>query len=509
MPAAATGSDATPTRTLDPRTPCLIGWSQHTWPKSVDVDAPEPLDMWEFVTRQAAAATGSRSDVLGAIDRALVVYTQSWPYDDPVARLSERLGMSPRHRLYSGIGGTTPQVLLQETAAAMLRGESELAIITSAEALDTVKKIRSRGERPAWSFRDPEKKPFPFEAPFLPAEVAHDIFQAWLTFAMFDNARRAHLGVGLAEHRVDLAEMWHQFSKVAAANPDAWFPIERSTEEILRITPGNRMIGYPYTKFMVSVMDVDMAACLILASHEKADRLGVPTDQRVYLRGWGFATDPHAVAGHRDMWRSPAMTAASAEAFAGPGLDIDDLAHLDLYSCFASSIDFARDALGIAATDPRPLTVTGGLPYFGGAGSGYMTHSIASMADALRDDPGSYGMVSGVGMHMTKHVFGVYSTTPGELVAPDLARVQAGLDAAGHPTIADVHEGPATVAAYSITHDHEGPSSGVVVLDLPDADSRAYAKVTDPELLLDAEERELVGRQVTVSSDGRVNTARW
>ena len=49
------------------------------------------------------------------------------------------------------------------------------------------------------------------------------------------------------------------------------------------------------------------------------------------------------------------------------GVGIDDVAHLDLYSCFASSIDFALDALGHRpATDGRGVTVTGGLPFAGG-----------------------------------------------------------------------------------------------------------------------------------------------
>ena len=119
--------------------------------------------------------------------------------------------------------------------------------------------------------------------------------------------------------------------------------------------------------------------------------------------------------------------AASAEALDGAGVGIDDVAHLDLYSCFASSVHLARDALGIAADDRRALTVTGGLPYYGGAGSNYLTHAIATMADVLRDDPGSLGLVTGVGMHMTKHVAGVYSTD----AARAGRRPGAGADAAG------------------------------------------------------------------------------
>jgi acetyl-CoA C-acetyltransferase len=494
---------------IDPRTPCLVGWAQHTWPKSRDLDAPEPLDMWEQVLRAAATAARTKADPLPALDGVQVVYSQSWQYDDPVGRLADRLRIAPHHRVYSGIGGTTPLVLLRNAAGAIARGEQDAAAIVSAEALDTVRKNRKRGERPRWSFRDPVKKPFPFEAPFVPAEVAHEVFQAWLTFAMFDNARRAHLGVGLDEHRASLAELWHRFSTVAAANPLSWFPTERSVEDLLAVTADNRMVGYPYSKHMVSVMDVDMAAALLVMSHAKADDLGVPADGRIYLRGFGYATDPQPVAAHRDLWRSPAMAAASGAALRRAGVGVDDVAHLDLYSCFASSVLFARDALGLGAADPRPLTVTGGLPYFGGAGSGYLTHSIATMAQTLRADPGSYGLVSGVGMHMTKHAFGVLSTVPGPLTPADDGPLQERLDAMGQPAIVDHYEGEATVAAYSVAHGHDGPQVGVVVVDLPTADGRAYARVTDAALLAEAESVELVGREVTVSTDGTSNTARW
>ena len=172
------------------------------------------------------------------------------------------------------------------------------------------------------------------------------------------------------------------------------------------------MVAYPYTKLMTSIMDVDMAAALVMASAAKADALGVPEEKRVYLRGWGYAEDPAHVAGHAELWRSPGLAAASSAALAGAGIGVDEVAHLDLYSCFASSICFALDTLGLAEDDSRGVTQTGGLPYHGGPGSNYMTHSLVAMAESLRADPGSYGLASGVGMHMQKHAFGVWSTRP-------------------------------------------------------------------------------------------------
>jgi len=101
-------------------------------------------------------------------------------------------------------------------------------------------------------------------------------------------------------------------TEIAAANPYAWFPLERSSEELITPTAANRLVGYPYTKYMVSVMDVDMAAALVVASHEKADELGVPDEKRVYLRGWAYGNDPWYVAERPELWRSRAMEEVSS-----------------------------------------------------------------------------------------------------------------------------------------------------------------------------------------------------
>jgi acetyl-CoA C-acetyltransferase len=354
--------------------------------------------------------------------------------------------------------------------------------------------------------------PFPFEAPFHPAEVAHEVFQAWLTFPVFDVARRAHLGCKPEGYRERLGNLMAPMTEIAAENPYAWFPLARSSEELITPTPANRLVGYPYTKYMVSIMDVDMAAALVIASHEKADALGVPADRRVYLRGWAYGNDPWYVAERDELWRSRAMEEVSAAAIAMAGIGIDDVAHLDLYSCFASSVLFARDALGFKeGVYDRPVTVTGGLPFSGGAGSDYMTHSIAAMADRLRRDPGSFGMVSGVGMHMTKHVYGVYSTAPPEspLEPTDGGALQARLDALPQRTITDQYEGEAVVAAYTVAHGRSGEAEwGLLVCDLPDG-TRAYAKVLDPALLTHAEEEELIGATVTLAAgDNKANVAK-
>ena len=89
-----------------------------------------------------------------------------------------------------------PQSSSCHAAADIADGQLDVGVVVGAEALDTVRRLRKAGERAAWSHRDPEKKPFPYEAPFHPAEGgARRSSKRWLTFATRDVARRAHLGV--------------------------------------------------------------------------------------------------------------------------------------------------------------------------------------------------------------------------------------------------------------------------------------------------------------------------
>jgi acetyl-CoA C-acetyltransferase len=121
-------------------------------------------------------------------------------------------------------------------------------------------------------------------------------------------------------------------------------------------------------------------------------------------------------------------------------------------------------------------------------------------------------------MHMTKHVYGVYSALPGPVTPPDAAAVQAAVESAG-PTVELVaeHEGAATVAAYSVVHGRGGePEWALLVCDLPGG-ARTYAQVRAHELCADAEAAELVGRAVTLATEtvdgpmgkARVNLATW
>jgi acetyl-CoA C-acetyltransferase len=382
----------------------------------------------------------------------------------------------------------------------------DLALICSAEALATLRAAKKSGARLPWSHR--KSSPFPWEPPH-PSEINHEVLQAWETFPLWDTARRARLGASLEDDAAEAAAMMAAMSVVAAANPHAWRPVALSAAEVGTPSPANRYVGWPYTKREVAVMDVDMSAAVLLATKEKADALGVSEDRRLYLSGWAYAEDPAGIAARDDMWRSAAMSVAGRYALAYAGVGLDDIDAFDLYSCFPSSLRLGCDALGLAVDDPRGLTITGGLPYAGGPASCYLAHAIASAFDRLGQMPGRV-LVTGVGMHMAKHVAAVWSSDSGSrMTPPDAAALQAEVDVNQPPRhVLTTFSGPATVCAYTVAHGRDGAAEqGLVVLDTEAG--RALARVYEADLLVDAESRELVGQAVSVTTDGTRNEARW
>ena len=163
--------------------------------------------------------------------------------------------------------------------------------------------------------------------------------------------------------------------------------------------------------------------------------------------------------------------------------------------------------IGLKHDDPRGLTLTGGLPYFGGPGNNYVMHSIAVMMDKLRAKPGTYGLVTGNGWYLTKQSTGIYSTAPPAkpFEREDPAVLQAQIDALPHPEIIEAPQGQATVETYTVVHKREGPFMAIVVGR--DASGRRFVANTpdDPATLAAMEASEQIGRTGTVTQVGELN----
>jgi acetyl-CoA C-acetyltransferase len=318
-------------------------------------------------------------------------------------------------------------------------------------------------------------------------------------YPLFEQAHRIDVGRGLDDHLEVASGLWARFSDVAAANPHAWIQQSFTAEEIRTPSPENRMIGFPYTKLMNSNNAVEQGAGVILCSAERAEALGVPRDRWVFPHSGTDAHDHYFVSERDQLGRSPAMRLAGRAALDLAGITDDDLAHVDLYSCFPSAVQIAATELGLGLD--RPLTVTGGLSFAGGPWNNYVMHAIATMANVLRADPGTTGLVTANGGFITKHAFGTYSTEPPTRPFRH-AEPQAEVDALPRRELCEEPDGEAAVETWTVMHDRDGaPETGILV-GLLDDGRRAWGITTEPGLVKAMVTEDLAGRRVALRPDG-------
>ncbi|MFL6204974.1 MAG: acetyl-CoA acetyltransferase [Acidimicrobiales bacterium] len=488
---------------VDPRTPVLIGAGQISNRVDRGAEVLEPVDLIVEALRRAAADAGAGDAVLTGADAVHTVGLLSWRYRDPGALVGQRVGASPRTTTVTGMGGNGPQSLVNLTCLAIQQGEVDLVLLGGAEAWRTRMSARAADAELGWTRQDDSVPEAPRSIPEVPmssdGERARGVMMPVQVYPMFEQAHRAVLGRGLDDHIVAMSELWARFSEVAATNPHAWIQEAYTAEEIRTPSPHNRMIGFPYTKRLNSNNAVEQGAALILCSAERAEALGVPRDRWVFPHSGTDAHDHPFVSERDDLGRSPAMRIAGGACLELAGVGVDDLAHVDLYSCFPSAVEIAAYELGIPLD--RPLTVTGGLSFAGGPWNNYVTHSIATMADRLRDEPGSVGLVSANGGFITKHAFGIYSTEP-PATPFQHADVQAEVDALPKRTLCEDPDGEMTVETWTAMHDRDGaPETGLVV-GLLDDGQRAIATTADPDVLKALVTEDLIGRRARVAPDG-------
>ncbi|MFI4949416.1 MAG: acetyl-CoA acetyltransferase [Caulobacterales bacterium] len=506
---------------MDGNTPVLIGAGQFTY-RGDPSASPSPVTLLKIAAERAAADAGIGTAGLAAIDSLAVAgftvdaegSTRAIPHSsNPPASLAAELGAAPGWSVYSYMGGNTPQQLVNVIAERIARGETELALAVGAEFLGSAVKRLTKGLGfedwqedqdlpPPQRIGDPRPGVTPYEA-------RHGLNRPINTYPLFENALRARDGRSLADHQARLGRLFAPFTRVAAHNPEAWFPVERTAEELVTVTDRNRMVGFPYPKLLNAIMEVDQSAGLILASEKKARELGVPEEKWVYLHGCADAADLWFPLDRQDFHSSPAMRLTGRQALEMAGVGLDEIDFIDLYSCFPVAVEIGAEELGLALDDPRGLTVTGGLPYAGGPGNNYAMHSIAAMMGKLRAKPGAHGLTTANGWYLTKQSTGVYSTArpKAPFERQDPAVLQRQIDALPHPAVTETPQGPARIETYTVVHRREGPFMGIVI-GRDQADRRFVANTpNDPATLAGLEQGEQVGRsgQVSRGPDGQIN----
>jgi acetyl-CoA C-acetyltransferase len=510
--------------------PILVGASQFTQSKDA-FPSLDPLGLMIRACRDAFADTGSEA-LPAIIDTVCVVNSFSRDDENTPHLLAKSLGVKPRDSIYSLIGGNTPQKLVNQFSRDIAAGRRRAVLISGAEAIYSLGR-HSRGKAPLnWpdnvtlrQLREKDlkvnfdtlfhlgcdheksildKQGGKYEEPNNRVEEDYDLFMPQLMYPFFETALRSLSGRTPEEHRLYLGRCYERLSRIASQNPHAWNRRVLSAEDITLTRSRNRFVVYPYTVRMVANSNVDQSAALIMTSDQDAQKLGIDRSRWVYPMGGAELNNIWHVTHRPHLHDSPAITETSRLALKQAGLSLHDIGVFDLYSCFPSALEISRRAIGISEDDPRDLSVTGGLAYFGGPGNNYTMHAIVAVVNRIRQDSRLKAMVTANGWYNSKHAIGIYGgespDNPWE--DHDFSAIQRAINAEALPDPIEQASGILTIEAFMIRYGQDGlPERATIIGRLQDG-NRALADVRgDMFDLRKVESIELVGKTGEVHYD--------
>lgn len=454
--------------------PIIVGVGQivDRWGGTDPQTAPHPVTIVKQAIDRALQDTGV-SGFEDNIDCAAFVRTfpDSVPFPfDPFGKVKNfpqavigQSDINPETVIYSSAGGEQPQALTAELSERLYAGDIDMALIAGGEVTGALKAALKSRVRLDWAveaegdFEDRGAK-----TDFISGyEIANGLGMPPQTYAAMDQALRGRLGMSKAGYLDHVGKMFSNLSRVAAENPYAQFPAFRDSEFLATPSKENYPVFEPYLKWHIAQDAVNHAAALVLTTVGKARELGISEDKWVYLHGYSRVEDA-LVSQRPDLSHSEAIRLAIEKALDASGLTANEVTHRDIYSCFPIVVHLGAEYSGLNPLEDQ-LTVTGGLPFFGGAGNNYSTHAIASLVDSLRADRGAYGMILANGGFMSKEAAGVYSTQAPENWAPVSSKAEQDKIDSREAILMLSEDVTASVEGYCVKHGRHGPESGYII----------------------------------------------
>lgn len=467
------------------RIPIIVGVGQFTHKPEEIEQTLEPLEMIKICISRAQEDTGTRP-FLHIADSIRVIGIYSWDYSDIPSMIAEHVGAHPQEKIYTNIGGNNPQLMVNEIAEKIGKGKVNISLLCGGEALHSVSLARKKGKALPWrNYSGSQEIYGETRGGSSDVELQHGLRLPIHAFPLFENALREEEKLSFEENITKTSEMCSRFAKVAQSNPYAWFRDGKSSGEIRTVTPANRMICFPYPKYMNSIWNVDQATAIILTNVAAAKSLGIPPEKWIFIHGVGDCVDAWYPIEKLNYHSAPGIAATAKHALEQAGLTIPDIDMFDLYSCFPCVPKIARKMIGIGTTDWDSLTVTGGLPYFGGPGNNYSSHAICTMVERLRKNPGRFGLVYGTGWYLAKHAVGIYGARPkeGEFGIVDRQRIRRMIEGLPYPRATSKPEGKATLETFTVVYDHDQRPEYAIIIGRQEDGQRFIANTAgEPSL---------------------------
>ena len=490
---------------MDDNTPVIIGVGQVS--ERVGADAyleRGPMDLAGDALAAALADAGARRKLAPALDTIAAIrqfeisgtrYGAPFGHaSNPPRAIAKRVGARPQRAILEIVGGQGPQRLVGELAAEIAAGRSKMAAVVGAEAMSTTRALVARGAQRDWSEElrgSIEDRGYGHSEVYDLALIRYGAGTPIASYALAENVRRDRLGLSLEAYRLEIGRLFAPFTKVAAANPHAAAPVERSAVELATLSERNRLVAEPYGRLVVARDQVNQSAAVVLASVSEARRLGVPENRWVHIHAVADCSEPSLLS-RADLELSPASVATISTVLEVSETSWEKLDFIDLYSCFAIPVFNMLDAFGLDRDDPRGWTLTGGLPFFGGPGNNYSGHAIAEAVARCRAAPGSRALVGANGGIMSKYAAGIYSTTPADWSENrwnSLPRTAAAF------RVLDDFEGDGVIDSFTI---QPGKAGEVATIAGRTDDARFCANSTDPAICAALRQGKVAGRPVRV-----------
>ena len=361
----------------------------------------EAVDLMELAARRALAAAGAHDLSIDVV----LTPKGTWGYGDPGREVARRLGSSRATSVLAELG-ISQQGLINEGLTMIADGRASVVLVVGGESrrFATHSSMSDLPGTPDQVLERPDAFVDDLE---ISAGLA---FPAVRSYALIERAADARQGFDDAEARSINAQIWASMAEVAGSLPIPPATDPRTARQISEESSDNRLLSAPYLKLHASQWTVDQAAALLLVDQAAAMEAGMDPSAAIYPHVAFESTDVVPVIQRTEISRWPAMGVLGRKASEVLGVEIGSIKHRDLYSCFPIAVRLQAEELGIDVGSD--LTVTGGMTFGGGPFNNYVLQSTAAMADVLRNDQGSLGLVTTVSGLLTKPGLAVWSTSP-------------------------------------------------------------------------------------------------
>jgi acetyl-CoA C-acetyltransferase len=481
------------------RTAVLVGVGTAARPLG---DESEPVSAIDLMEEAASVALDDAACSEPAVVRELrrhvgivAVPEGDWPHTDPARQVASRIGASSARSVRADVG--VPQITpLRVAAQRIAEGVVDAVLVVGGEAR------ASRSRRVAGGVAEADGAPGTPDERWSPEgeimagpEIEAGLWDPVAQYACIDNALRYAQGCTVDQQLDDNARLWEAFNRVAEHNPLAAFPEQRTRGWLRDPGPGNRLLAFPYAKWHSTQWTVDQAGALLVCSAGTARRCGIAPDRWVFPHVLLESSDCVSLTRRDLLHRWPAMRVLGSAAGHHLGRRLEDVDHLEVYSCFPAAVKVQQLELGLPVE--RVPTITGGMTFAGGPFNNFTYQATAAMAQRLRAEPGSVGLVTTVSGLLTKPGLGIWSTTPpptGALTA-DLGAEAAA--ATARREVTGTHHGAGVIATCTLVPGRDGAPTVFVVADLPNG-GRWIGTSADPQLEADSVRSELIGRPIRI-----------